>query len=227
MATLWTQVAHFFSVNQIAFTLLGYPMSYVELLGTLFNLWSVWLVARTNILTWPVGIVGVLLFLVLFYQIRLYADTLEQVYYLGACAYGWWSWARGRSAGTAGTLSLRNSSQRAIISSAGITLGLSIVLGYITSRLHVWLPALFPAPASFPYLDALTTTMSFTATLLMAQRRVECWVYWIIVDVIGIGLYYAKDVRFIAVLYAIFLILATNGLLSWLSKRQQQGFVPA
>jgi nicotinamide mononucleotide transporter len=84
------------------------------------------------------------------------------------------------------------------------------------SRLHVLLPALFPEPASYPYVDALTTVMSFTAMLLMARQRIESWVYWIVVDVIGIWLYFVKDVRFVSLLYVILLILATKGLVSWL-----------
>ncbi len=85
-----SSISEFFNVNTIALTVLGYPMSYIELFGTLFNVWSVWLVVKGRSATWPISIVGVLLFLALFYQIQLYADTLEQVYYLGASVYGWW-----------------------------------------------------------------------------------------------------------------------------------------
>ena len=65
-------------------------------------------------------------------------------------------------------------------------------------QVHTLLPALFPEAASFPYVDALTTIMSFTAMWLMAQKRIESWYYWIIVDMIGIWLYYVKEVRFIS-----------------------------
>ena len=84
-------MAYFLSVDTIAFTIIGYPMSYVEFIGTILYLWSVWLIAKRKTLTWPVGIVSGLLYVILFYQIRLYSDTLEQVYYLGTSIYGWWS----------------------------------------------------------------------------------------------------------------------------------------
>lgn len=58
----------FLSVDNIAFTVLGYPMSYVELLGTILYLWSVWLIAHRRVLTWPVGIISVLLYMALFYH---------------------------------------------------------------------------------------------------------------------------------------------------------------
>ncbi|MDQ5910359.1 MAG: nicotinamide mononucleotide transporter [Pseudomonadota bacterium] len=73
----------------------------------------------------------------------------------------------------------------------------------------------FPEAASYPWLDALTTVMSLVAMWLMARRRIESWVYWIIVDVIGIGLYFVKEVRFVALLYAILLALAIRGLIDW------------
>jgi nicotinamide mononucleotide transporter len=212
---VWSTISQFLSVETIAFTVLGYPLSYVELLGTIFNLWSVWLVARNHIATWPVGIVGVLLFLVLFYQIRLYSDTFEQIYYLVASVYGWWQWSRGGAARAGGARAIRLSAPRSLAAGVAATLALSLLLGWLMSDIHLLLPGLFPEPASYPYLDALTTVMSITATLLMAHRRLECWVYWIIVDIIGVGLYYAKDVRFLALLYAIFLVLAANGLLTW------------
>ena len=61
-------------------------------------------------------------------------------------------------------------------------------------RVHLWLPRWFPEPAAYPFLDASTTVMSFVAMILMAWRRVECWYLWILVDVVGIGLYAAKEV---------------------------------
>src|ERR671919_305382 len=87
----------FLSVDNIAFVLLGYPMSYIELIGTVLYLWSVWLIAKRRVLTWPVGIVSVLLYMILFYQIRLYSDAIEQVYYIGASIYGWIVWNHSRN----------------------------------------------------------------------------------------------------------------------------------
>jgi nicotinamide mononucleotide transporter len=208
-------------VDCIWFTILGYPMSYIELVGTVFCLLSVWLVARRNILTWPTGIINIILYMILFYQIRLFSDTLEQAYYLVMSVYGWITWgAAKKQPDTAEDFGFSN--RRSIGLSILVTLLLTLVLFTVTSNIHRWLPALFPEPASFPFLDALTTIMSFTATWLMVRKRVESWVYWILVDVIGIGLYYVKEVRFIALLYVILLIIAGYGLINWsVSARRQ------
>ncbi len=118
------------SVKNIAFTFLGYPMSYIEFVGTVLYLWSVWLIAKRRVLTWPVGIISVLLYMALFYQIRLYSDTLEQIYYLAACAYGWWRWAdspkdRGK------IIDVSFSTSRGSFIAIAVTIVLSITDGYL------------------------------------------------------------------------------------------------
>ncbi len=202
-------------VENLAFTLLGYPMSYVELMGTVLYLWSVWLIVKRRLLTWPIGILSSILYMALFYQIRLYSDSVEQVYYLGTCCYGWWYWRRSPSRDGCSS-EIRFSSARGILLALSVTAVLSMADGLFMSRIHLLWPKFFPEPASFPYVDALTTIMSFTAMWLMARKRIESWFYWIIVDVIGIGLYYIKEVRFVSLLYVVLLILAIKGCLGWI-----------
>jgi len=202
------------SVDCVWFTILDYPMSYIEFVGTIFYLLSVWLIAKRNILTWPTGIISVILYMILFYQIQLFSDTLEQVYYLVVSVYGWITWkaVKGKPEETT---DFSFSSRQSIIAGIGVTLVITVILFAITSNIHMLLPTLFPIPASFPFLDALTTIMSFTAMWLMTRKHAESWVYWIIVDVIGIGLYFAKDVKFISLLYVVLLGMASYGLFNW------------
>jgi nicotinamide mononucleotide transporter len=207
-------IQRFLSIENIAFTVIGYPMSYVELFGTILTLWSVWLIAKRRVLTWPVGIVSSVLFLVLFYQIKLYSDTIEQIYYIITNLYGWWAWDKSPK-DNGQVIGVRYSDRNRVIQWIALTLVVSAIVGFFMSRIHILLPAQFPEPAALPYLDALTTIMSFTATWLMIQKKVECWIYWIIVDVIGIGLYFAKDVKFVALLYVVLLVLAINGFRLW------------
>jgi len=210
------------SIDRTFFTVLDYPMSYVEFVGTVLYLWSVWLIAQRHILTWPVGIVSVLLYMALFYQIRLYSDAFEQVYYLGACVYGWWIWSHSPRRDFILT-DVAFSSRREIVLALAVTAALALATATFMTRIHVLLPRWFSEEAAFPYLDAATTLMSFTAMWLMARKRIESWLYWIVVDVIGIGLYYAKNVRFVALLYIILLVLAMRGLYLWLRATRAQG----
>lgn len=204
-----------FSIDTTLFTFLGYPMSYLEFFGTILNIWSVYLTAKRKVLSWPVGIVAVILFFILFYQIQLYSDMVEQAYFFVTGFYGWWAWTQVKAGETGkGLKVLRASTRENVIYIAAIAIG-TLALGSLMAQIHAFLPSLFTAPADYPYLDAFTTVMSFAATILMAQKKLECWYLWILVDIIGIGLYYVKDVKFIALEYVVFLVLAVSGLIAW------------
>jgi len=216
-----------FDINNIFFTVLGYPMSYIEFFGTLLNIWCVYLISRNKILNWPVGILAVILFMMLFYQIQLYSDFFEQIYFLITGFYGWWVWSKRKGKKgdqVALDKQVRLSDTKTLITTGGLVVIGTLALGWFMSQIHVFFPAYFSIPASFPYLDAFTTVMSFAATILMIYHRLESWMLWITVDVIGIGLYFAKDVKLVSLLYVIFLILATKGFIEWrkLWKRHAQ-----
>ena len=211
-----------FSVNTTMFTFWDYNMSYLEFVGTIFNLWCVWLAARKKVLTWPVGLVGIILYFILFYHIQLFSDVFEQVYFFIMTFVGWWLWTRPAKTEAdknnelkVGTLNLKDNFIWIIV-----TIISSLALGYFMSKIHLIWPVYFPVAASLPYWDAFTTIMSFVATILMAKKKVECWYYWIIVDIIGIVLYFTKDVRFISIEYIIFLAIAIKGLVDWLQEKR-------
>lgn len=206
----------FFDVNNTAFTLLGYQISWLELVGTIFNLACVILVARRNILTWPVGIIAVSLFGVLFWQINLYADVLEQVYYLVTGVIGWYMWSsvKHRDKSDKKVLITTNSLKVNLIW-VGVIAVISLISTWALSNVHHWLPAIFTEPASLPAIDATTTVMSFVAQFLMMRRKLENWILWIVVDIVAVGLYWYKGVPFVALLYLVFLFNAIYGYIVW------------
>ena len=83
----------FFDIENIFFTVSGYQMSYLEFFGTIAGAVYVWLSANGNIWNWPVGIINVVLFFFLFYQVQLYPDMFLQVFFLITNLVGWWRWA--------------------------------------------------------------------------------------------------------------------------------------
>ncbi len=207
---------NFLSVEQVFFTILGYPVSYLEFAGTILYLASVWLIARRNKLTWPVGIVSVILFMMLFYQFELYSDALEQIYYLAASAYGWWAWSNRGSRNSSPT---NFGSTKQIVSVGVLTLVFGLLLGFAMTRVHEWLPSLFANPAALPWLDAMTTAMSFVAMWLLTLKRAESWVYWIIVDVAAIFIYFSQGIAFVALQYVLLTGIAILGLATWARNR--------
>ncbi len=214
------------NVNTTFFTILGYQMSYIEFFGTLFNLACVYLLVRKNIWNWPVGIIGVVLFAILFYQLNLYADLFEQGYYFVTGFIGWYAWTRTRKARKAKDddedIIVKRNSLKTNLFWIGV-IGAFTALGtWVMSNVNIWLPALFPEPAALPLLDVLTTVMSLVAQVLMIQKRLENWILWIIVDVIAVGLYWYKGVPFVALLYLVFLVLASMGLRTWFKTYRKE-----
>ena len=211
-------IPQFFDINTVFFTVIGYPMSYIEFFGTIFNIACVWLVARNKISNWAVGIAGIVLYMFLFYQIQLYSDLFEQVYFLIMSFVGWYIWLNPRAKRAKDkkeAVPVTRSTMKENIWYAGVIVFGTIALGAFVSRAHEIFPVAFPEAASYPYLDAVTTVMSFVATILLARKKLEAWYLWILVDIIGIYLYYVKGVKFIALEYVLFLILATSGLIQW------------
>jgi nicotinamide mononucleotide transporter len=207
-----------FSVETVFFTILDYPVSFIEFFGTVMYFSSVWLIARKNVFTWPVGILSVALYMILFYQFALYSDALEQIYFMFASIYGWIAWGRIKSRRE--VIATGFSRLSVILLWAGATLVVGMLLGFFTSNLHILLPEFFPVQASLPFLDAITTAMSFTAMWLLTIRRAESWVYWILVDLIAIYIYFSKGIVFIGLQYIVLTGMAVYGLVSWRNRRK-------
>ncbi|MBP9732403.1 MAG: nicotinamide mononucleotide transporter, partial [Candidatus Magasanikbacteria bacterium] len=83
-------------INSVFFTIFQYPMSYIEFVGTVFTIACVVLTARAKVISWPVGIIGSVLYIFLFYQIQLYSDLFEQIYFLITGFMGWWAWTQAK-----------------------------------------------------------------------------------------------------------------------------------
>ncbi len=200
-----------FEIENIVATILGYPLSYVELIGTISGLLSVWFATRQNIWTWPIGLINVVFFFAIFYQVQLYSDMLLQIFFFVASIYGWIIWKKEMKEEEPIALLSRRSRFNFILLIAIATAG----LGFLTSQIHLLLPNMFSSPAAFPFADAFTTIASILATILMAKRYLESWILWILVDIVSITLYALKQILFISFEYMIFLILATMGLILW------------
>lgn len=205
----------FLSIENVFVNIGVYQMSYLEFIGTLLYLMSVFLISIRNIWTWPIGIVSVVLYMYLFIQIQLYSDALEQVWYLLVSIYGWIFWSREPYAkGSNYSFSSRRSISKSIVV---IFIGGSI-LGVLVSKIHIYLPRFFPEPATYVFVDSFTTSASFVAMFLLAKRRIESWIIWITVDIVAIWLYLAKGVVFLSGLYVLLTLLACNGLYNWMRQ---------
>lgn len=199
-------------------------MSYLEFFGTIFTIWCVWLTVKARVLSWPIGIIGTILYLFLFYQIQLYSDLFEQVYFLITSIIGWYIWLHPKTAKEEDKnkeLRIGRNTFRINILWAGVVALGTALLTWVTVNLNIWLPRYFPEPAAYPFADAFTTAMSFTAQWLLAKKKIENWLLWISVDAIDVWIYWFKGVKFVSLEYALFFVLATKGFIEWYKKYEQ------
>ena len=179
-------------------------MSGLELFAAALGVIAVWLTVKQNPWCWPIGLVMVLLYSWIFFEVKLYSDMLLQVIYAALQLYGWWQWTRAGDA--------RHGRQVSQLDGRSVALGLavgamgSLLLGAAMAN---W------TDAAQPWLDAALTAFSLVAQLWMAQKRVQCWPLWIALDVIFVGLFIYKEMYLTAGLYALFLLIAVQGWREW------------
>ena len=176
---------------------------WLQIAGAISGLLSVWLVARENIWNFPVGLVNVVLFFVMFVGARLYADATLQVFFFVLTAWGWYFWLAKR-----GTASVKPTERAGVRES--IILGVITVIGTVA-----WGLLLTRVRDPFPYLDAFTAIVSVIAQYWLSKKVFENWVLWIGVDVLSIGMYIGKHLDLTAGLYAVFLGIAIMGYVTW------------
>jgi nicotinamide mononucleotide transporter len=212
----------FFNINKILFTALGYSMSYLEFFGTLAGAIAVWLSARANIWSWPIGLINVVLFFFLFYQVQLYPDMFLQIFFFVTNLIGWWRWTNPDQSEEDKKHELRVSylSRKWIIIFLMIGIAGTFLFGILAKNLHQFFPALFNKPSAFPYADSFVTVMSIIATYLMVQKKVECWAVWILVDATACTLYFVKEIKLVGIEYLIFCFIAAFGLWNWMKESQ-------
>jgi nicotinamide mononucleotide transporter len=210
----------FFDIENIFFTLWDYPMSYLEFFGTIAGGIAVWLSAKANVWSWPLGLVNVTLFFFLFFQVQLYPDMFLQVFFFVTNLIGWWRWTHPQPKEEDSKHELRVSfMQRKQFMVIGlIGLAGTFLFGTFASKLHDLFPSVFSLPSAFPYLDSFVTVLSVITTFLMIQKKIESWIFWIIIDAVATYLYFVKGIKFVALEYLVFCFIASFGLWNWVRE---------
>lgn len=206
-------------LNTTAFTLIGNPVSWVEVIGFATGAACVWGVARQKIWNWPVGILNNIAFVILFLGAGLYGETLLQVIFAGIAIYGWIKWSRG-AAGTAGSndLPIRNATR--VEAGSGVA-AVVLATGAIAFLLHAGTDSQVPIP------DAFVLAASLVATYAQAKKIFQHWYVWIVIDLVSIPLYFTRGLALTAVLYIGFLGLCLYGLVGWNRLRSTDNREPA
>jgi len=149
------------------------------------------------------GLANNVFFFVLFFQSRLYADMALQIVYFGLGVYGWCNWVHGR--GHRATIPISRTRR-----AEWLALALAMPLATIGLR-----KVLLLVNGAAPFWDAFTTVLSLAAQYLLCRKRLENWLFWIMVDVIYVPLYLSRNLPLTAVLYSVFLVMCLIGVTQW------------
>ncbi|MEY4562215.1 MAG: hypothetical protein RLZZ618_1492 [Pseudomonadota bacterium] len=188
-----------------AFTLWGSPVSWAEVIASVCGLAMVGFNMRVNPIAWPLAIVSSLLYLLVFWNSKLYGEGSLQIVFIVLAAWGWWQWLRGR--GDSGAeLRVRP------IGPLGRTLSLlALALGWPAIA---WI-LIHYSDSTVPWWDAFPTAASLIGQWLLGRKHLENWPVWVVVNVVSVALFAYKGLWLVTLLYVVFVGLSFAGWRSW------------
>lgn len=174
-------------------------MNIIEIIAVIFSLVSVILTVKNNILCWYTGIIGIIFYSIIFYQNQLWGNMSLQGLFILQSILGIVNWNKPIKYPTKWI-----EKQNRMVLFSGTSL-LAVLVFIITKSMG----------GNMPYFDALTTSLSIMAMMLMAYRKIDNWILWIIVDVIFVWFFYTNGLYLSSIIYFIFLLLSISGLIQW------------
>ena len=180
-------------------------MLWLEIIGALVGLVYLWLEYRASVWLWAANIVMPIIYIFIYYESGFYADMGINIYYLVASLYGWIMWRRGQSDGK--ELPIAHTPRSKIAPMSAL---------FVVLMVGIWLILTNFTDSTVPVGDAFTTALSVVALYMLAQKYVEQWLVWLVVDVVCAALYLYKGLYPTALLYLLYAVVAWFGYLRWL-----------
>ena len=183
----------------------------LEFVGLIIGLLYLYLEYKANIWLWPVGVIMPLVYIVIFYQSKFYADMGIYVYYFFASIYGWYIWSK----------SIKKADE-VLISQLPIKYLSKMIAIFVIIFAAIAFVLIRFTDSPVPYGDSLTTTLSIIAMWMLAHKYIEQWLLWIVVNVISTGLYFWKGLDTTAVLFIVYSIIPIFGYFKWKKMMMEQ-----
>ncbi len=178
-------------------------MSPFEIAANAITALAIFLAARNSVHTWWLGIIGSLIFIVVFYQAKLYADASLQIFFIVTSMIGWRLWL---SRYSAPEVKIQHADVRTLV---WMSVAAALVTAVYGSLLHYF------TDAYAPYVDSAVLGFSVMAQFLLMQRRIENWWVWIVVNTLSVLLFASRELYLTAGLYAIYWFNAWYGMWHW------------
>jgi len=187
--------------------------NYIEVIGALAGLIYLYLEIKQNIWLWPVGIITSAFYIYVFFVSKFYADMGLQVYYLVISFYGWWHWLYGNKNGQKKELQITRTSFKLWVYISMVT---AVLFGLMVFILKKY------TDSPVPYGDSFVTALSITGTWMLAQKLIEHWWVWVVVNLVSLGLFIWKDLYPTSVLFFFYFTLAIYGYYQWKKEMDKE-----
>lgn len=198
-------------MNQIFEFLFGQYATYqpldisLEIIGVVFGFLSVWYAKKNHIWVFPTGLISTGIFVYLLLKWALLGDMMINAYYFIMSLYGWYVWTRTTNNNPTPISQISTKEKRSSIYIFMATLLFVYVVYESAGKWTTWTA----------YVDTFTTATFFVGMWLMARRKIENWLFWIVGDIISVPLYFYKGLTFTSLQYLIFTVIAIYGYLAW------------
>lgn len=178
-------------------------VNWVEITGSILSLIYLYLSIKQKVSLWVFGFLASALYVIVFFDSKLYADMSLQVYYLVVSIYGWINWKRGKEEKELpATVTNRKTWLQLALATIGIYFIYYFVLRYFTD-------------STIPKSDSVVGALSIIATWMLARKLIDNWIVWIVVDAFCVGLYLYKELYTTAGLFVVYTIMAIVGYFQW------------
>ena len=179
---------------------------FLEVFAVGMNIISVVYAKQNNILVYPTGLIGTGIFVYILFNFSLLGDMIINGYFFIMSIYGWYYWSRKKDEVFINNVS--SLEKKEYLQLITLALGSLLFIYFVYVQFDKW-------NSWTAYVDNITTAIFFVAMWLMAKRKIECWIFWIIGDLITVPLYFYKGLTISSLQYIIFTVLAILGYISW------------
>lgn len=188
----------------------------IEAVAVIMGIVSVWYSRKENILVYPTGLINTTLYIYLSFKGHLLGEASVNLYYTIMSLYGWYLWTRKTEDKTNFVLQITRSNKKEWLQQL-LFFGVIYTIIYL---LLTYAKTAF-APEAIPWADAFASATAYTGMWLMAKKKVESWIWWILTNIASIPLYFIKGYAFTSVQFIVLLILAIAGWISWNQKSKE------
>lgn len=189
-------------------------MNWIEIIAVVFGIISVWYARKENISVFPFGIANVSIYIYICFISQLYANAGINIVYLVSNIFGWYMWSR-TSENDQKLKITANTMFQNIASWFSVTV-IYVAVFFILRWVNI--DDVGYMESYLPWIDSFNTAFFLIATILMALKKVENWIFWIIGDVVSIPIFASQGLYFTSIQYSVFLVLAILGWKEWKRK---------